>query len=320
MSSSTATTTFAEATAITQLSSHTYSANFVEDWLIGTVPHGGYVTCVFLQVAAAHFKGTLAAQNQPHTITLHLEFLRRTEAGPALFTVQDTKLGRQASVIHISLTQGANNREEVVGYITNSNMHTEEGVSLPTDYTITPPPLPVNLSLLKEDKDELWARQAGLPFDEFRKATTKTQFHFPRQGFPKRNVVDEWVRLTTGEKWTNATLGYICDMWPMPVEAYLRESNAPDPLSKRLPKSSAAAKNWYPTLLLNLDIKKALPEEGVEWLFVRVEAKKIKNGRLDLEVILTDETGDIVALSHHVSLVVSADRNWSERSHNASKI
>ena len=52
--------------------------------------------------------------------------LRRTQTGPALFTVQDTKLGRQTSIIHVSLSQPKSNnakspfaaadlREEVVG-------------------------------------------------------------------------------------------------------------------------------------------------------------------------------------------------------------
>jgi acyl-CoA thioesterase FadM len=73
------------------------------------------------------------------------------------------------------------------------------------------------------------------------------------------------------------------------------------------------AKFWYPTVLLNIDMKKALPEEGVEFLFVRTQAKRIQNGRLDLEVTIWDETGDVVALSHHVCLVLSASRNTAER-------
>lgn len=70
---------------------------------------------------------------------------------------------------------------------------------------------------------------------------------------------------------------------------------------------------WYPTLLLNLDIKKALPEEGVRWLFVRLQAKQIKNGRYDLEVLAMDTEGDLVALSHHVCFAVSAERNLAAR-------
>ena len=66
-------------------------------------------------------------------------------------------------------------------------------------------------------------------------------------------------------------------------------------------------------MLLNLDFKKLIPDEGLEWLFVRVAAKQIKNGRMDLEVIIMDAEGDIVALSHHVALAISSDRNLAER-------
>lgn len=70
---------------------------------------------------------------------------------------------------------------------------------------------------------------------------------------------------------------------------------------------------WYPTLLLNLDIKKALPAEGTKFLFVRLQSKMIKNGRYDLEIIIKDIEGDLVALSHHAVLAVGAERNTAAR-------
>jgi hypothetical protein len=189
-------------------------------------------------------------------------------------------------------------------------MDTESGVSFPTTWSLTPPPQPVNLSLLAQDKDENWARKGKLPFSGFRKATEKTQFHFPRGGQRSKSTADEWIRLTTGEKWTNASLGYVADMWPMPVEAYLHSYNPYDIANK---DKSKPAKFWYPTLLLNLEIKKTLPEEGVEWLFVRVDTKQIQNGRLDLDIVVMDEGGEIVATSQHVAFVVDAERNLAER-------
>jgi hypothetical protein len=59
--------------------------------------------------------------------------------------------------------------------------------------------------------------------------------------------------------------------------------------------------------------QKLLPSDGVTWLFLRVESKQIRNGRLDLEITVLDEEGEIVALSNHVSLVLSANRNLSEK-------
>lgn len=58
---------------------------------------------------------------------------------------------------------------------------------------------------------------------------------------------------------------------------------------------------WYPTVTLNLGIKKTLLLKGVEFLFSRVRAKRIKNERIDLEVTILDEGGNIVAMSSHVA-------------------
>jgi hypothetical protein len=231
--------------------------------------------------------------------------------------VKDTKLGRQASVVHVTLSQSG--REEVVGYITNSNIATETGVTFSTSWTPTPATLPVSLSQLPHDKDKNWCLQPEMPFAEFRKATKKVEFYFPRDGQKNRSVADEWIRLSTGEKWTNATLGFVADMWPMPVEAHISEDNPYD-VKTNGSKKKKTRTMWYPTLLLNLDVKKVLPEEGVEWLFVRVEAKKIKNGRMDLEIVVLDEGGEIVCLSHHVALAVDSSRNLSARNTGTSKI
>jgi len=296
--------------------SHTYQGHFANDWCIGKVPHGGVVSANFLAVARLHFETTLAAQKQPHTIAFHVDFLRRTQEGPCLFKVTDTKLGRQTSIIHISMSQG---REEVVGYITRSNFAAEEGLSLDTDFELHPTPPAVDLAKLKEDKDENWARQPEMPFASFRKATTKVDFHFPRQGQLHKSIGDEWIRLTTGEKFTDETLGFIADMFPMPVEQF-RDRENPYDIKAGAGAKQKLARYWYPTVLLNIDFKKPLPEGGVEWLFSRCKTKQVKNGRMDLEIVIMDAEGDIVALSHHICLVLPASRNTASRRVEDSKI
>lgn len=271
-----------------------------------------------MKVAVAHFNGTLAKQNQPHTMTLHLEFVRRTEVGPALFTVKDVKLGRMTSTIHITLSQDG--REEVLGYISNSNLTTEDGVSFDTRWTLDPPPPSVDLAAMEGGSDANWAERKVLPFASFRKASKQVRMFFPRQGQPSPSIADQWICFTRGENFTNTSLGLVVDMFPQITEVYRSDA---DPYSIKTEqehidteaqaKSKGVAKFWYPTLLLNLDVKKALPEQGVKWLFVRTRAKQIRNGRYDLEIICRDETGDLVALSHHVCMVLSADRNTAKR-------
>ncbi|KAI9704294.1 MAG: hypothetical protein M1836_007155 [Candelina mexicana] len=303
-------TTFAEATSVEPIDTHNYSANFPDDWCIGSVPHGGFVTSVFLQVASTHFQTTLSMQNHPHTITLHLEFVRRTQVGAATFHVKDVKLGRQTSTIHVSLTQ--DNREEVVGYITNSNIHTETGPTYSTRFSLLPPSYPADNSKFNANQDALWNEQIKMPFAEFRKASTKVRFFFPREGQRSRSIADEWICFRNGDGFTNESLGYVADTWPQIVE-FFKQVDPYASKDKALTGRGYKTSNWYPTVVLNLDIKKALPEEGAKWLFVRAQAKQIWNGRMDLEIIIMDEGGDIVALSHHVTLILGVDRNMAER-------
>lgn len=261
------------------------------------------MTGCILEVVSTHFATTLSEQKQPHTIALHVEFLRRTQVGPAIFQVEDVKLGRQTSIVHVRMSQEG--REEVIAYVTNSNMDTEEGFACDTQYTLHPPPPPVDLSKLVSNQDPHWYREENMPFPEFRKASQKVKFHFPRTSNVLPSMADEWLCFSDGSRFTDSSVAFVADMFPLIVEAYRDKSQGPF---------------WYPTLLLNLDIKKTLPPQGVKWLAVRVQAKQVKNGRMDLDVHVYDETGDLVALSHHVSFVLSASRNTAARRTKDTKI
>jgi acyl-coenzyme A thioesterase PaaI-like protein len=261
------------------------------------------VTGMILEVVRTHFATSLAKHNQPHTIALHIEFLRRTQIGPATFKVDDVKLGRQTSIVHVSMEQDG--RQEVIAYVTNSNVDTEEGFSFDTEYKLSPPVLSVDMMKLEQDTDPNWKRQGEMPFARFRKASGKVTFHFPRSGQALKSGADEWLCFSDGTNFNNTSIGFVADMFPQIIERHRDQSQGPF---------------WYPTLLLNLDIKKSLPAEGVKWLQIRVQMKRIKNGRMDLEVFVHDVEGDLVALSHHVGFVLDASRNTAARTKSDSKI
>ncbi|KAF5879264.1 uncharacterized protein Bfra_006469ia [Botrytis fragariae] len=50
-------------------------------------------------------------------------------------------------------------------------------------------------------------------------------------------------------------------------------------------------------LATSIEIKKLLPPRGTKWLFMRAQAKEVKDGRLSMEVMLFDEGMELVALS-----------------------
>lgn len=335
------TTTFADLCPITSTSSHTYNVEFKEEWLIGTVPNGGYTTCNFLICARTHMQTTHAKLKQPHPINLHLEFLRRVAVGPATFIVRDVKMGSRITNLHLTLTQNNDPTTSIVeGYIMMSNITSESGLSLPTHYALHPPPVPAHLpTLAAKGEDTHYRKRGPEPFPKFRRAVLNTAIYLVKPSerpayFPK-SINDQWIRLApvqNGEnrigsgRWTNDALGFLVDMFPQIVEQYLNPvveqaaiTVSDEAEMHRIIKEvsgssdSPSAKYWYPTLTLTLNVKKSLPEEGVDWLFVRVQAKAIKEGRFDLDVSVWDEAGEMVAESLHHSLALDSQRNITRK-------
>ncbi|KAF7194964.1 hypothetical protein HII31_03638, partial [Pseudocercospora fuligena] len=375
---------FERATAIQQVDSHTYAADFKDDWCIGAVPHGGYVTATVQKAVKKHFDTTLAKQDQPHTLALHLDFLRRTQTGPVKISIKDVKLGRQTSIVHITLSQDG--REEVSlfslnstflpphhfflfciqtlsrlrlrflkllipspfscrfrhanpnpydkRYITNSNLTKEVGISFDTHWTAHPERIPLTstTTALEKGQDPKWSELLEWPNSGFRKATRQIRAWFPRDGQPRQNIYDMWMCLRDpSETWTNEKLGFLVDMFPQVCETFILEGqehqNQYDPkvhekfsVEEYRKFSRNRVPFWYPTLLLNLDIKKALPEGGERFLFTRLQTKAIRNGRYDLEIVVMDERNEIVALSHHVCFALSAERNLAGRKKGQGKL
>lgn len=333
--------TLTEASEIKALDATTYAAHFHEAFRVAAVPHGGYIATCFLRVAALHLGRS--SRNQPDTMTAHFEYLDRTEAGPAIFVVDEIKGGRQTSVLQITLyqvragdgcilpssapwlpTDGKTKaKREVMAFITNTNFNNLEGVSLNTSFTLLPAPAttPSSLDRMRQGNDPEWCLY---PVPAHHRAMSQPAFRVLEYYSPRAEaaagpagasgILDRWIRFPTGERFTDASLGFVADAWPIIVESYrpkppltddeTEESQTPFPWDSLF---------WYPTLNMSIEIKKRLPAEGLEWLFIRVRTKQIRNGRMDMEVVVLDETGDIVALASHVNLVLGLARNLAGR-------
>ncbi len=281
-------------------------------------------SCI-LNAAGIHLGGSMDVLNA------HFQFLQRTEIGTAIIVIEDVKLGRQISTLHATLYQYAllpkapwithgSTRKEITGYLTMTALRGEQGVSLPTPFTlqhpVAAPPRP-DFAALRENRDANWVRfdfPKGSPLS-YARCLQNCVYYDPRGGQRSNQVIDKWVRLACGENFNETSLGYVSDSFPYVVEAQ-RPSRKEAEENKRRGESipfPPEARFWYPTLVLNLEIKKALPREGLEWLQMRVQSKQIKNGRLDLEVVLLDERGELVAISNHVNLILDSSRNTAER-------
>lgn len=264
------------------------------------------MTSVLLTAVRAHFNGTLAHLAQPDTMSVQLQFLRRTRAGPATIVIEDLKLGGGISTVQVVLWQ--EDRREVQGFIVQANFAKQTGVSLPTTFIkscVLPAPPPIDFSAVeKTGEDANWIAGRDFGSNSFRRATAHVIFHHPKHQ-ADASYVDQWIRFRPGGKgkevvpFPQEALGFVVDIFPHMVEKF--------------PQAEKGVTRWYPTVALNLDVKRHLPPGGANWLFVRVRAAEIRNGRMDLQIVVLDEEGNIVALSSHVSLVMSSERNMAAR-------
>ena len=60
------------------------------------------------------------------------------------------------------------------------------------------------------------------------------------------------------------------------------------------------------TIAISTEVKRLLPKE-TKLLFMRVTTKSLLNDRMDYDIVLTDENGELIALRHHVMQVIHVD-------------
>ncbi|KAL7954982.1 thioesterase-like superfamily domain-containing protein [Trichoderma compactum] len=315
-----------EETAVQRLDERTFAANLSPSFCIGAVPNGGYVASVFLRAA----KEYLAHKNLTDTITAHWEFLNRTIAGPGVLVVEEVKPGRSISVLHVTLYQGnllsqapwistgsqsGTPKSEIVvaAYLTNRSIAAENGISLPTGWSLQPRlPPPADFDKMLANQDPEWG---ALDLQRRVNAAQQLRFFYNRAAFPKSGtdpLLDFWMCTSNGEPFKATSLGFVVDSTAAFIPELRRSRSKDDPpvAGGEFTRKSAL---WYPTLAMNLEVKKALPAEGERWLLVRTSVKQIYNGRFDVEVIVLDRAGDLVALSHQVAMVVNSAKNIAKR-------
>lgn len=293
-------------------SAHTYAATVPLDHCYGYTAHGGFLVSIVLSATKQHFTSTLRSYKQPHTFDLHLMFLRAATAGQVQVTVEHVKLGNKISTVHVVLSQDGETR--VVGHASNTNLDSEQGLSLPTNFTLTPSVPAADLSRLLDDADPQWLSWK-YPWSpkSYLKAATHIRWFSPIDGAQHPSIIDLWLTpVASIDSFTTEMLGSIIDHWAEVLENYRPDSPF---TTQRLADATVASDDTvgtdpnappfkYSTLSIGFELKKVLPAQGVQWLFLRAQVKKIRNGRLDAEIVVLDEKLELVAISHQVNRIV----------------
>ncbi|KAJ4393738.1 hypothetical protein N0V93_002953 [Gnomoniopsis smithogilvyi] len=332
---------FLEATNVEKLDSSTYRVNLDKAFCVGTVPNGGYAASCMLAAASLH----LSLRGHPDTLTAHFEFPGRSEAGPAVVVIEEVKLGVQLSTLHLTLWQGgllaeapwitpSVSRRAVLAYTNHTSLETFTGMTVPTSYEVSAaaelPPLP-DFKALKsqgDSVDDIW-EESSPPESAIAIQRSLSNWHFlvPCGDPVLPGMVDIWMSRSNGERITQSSLPYVMDSFPFNLHTFLMnpelrklmeaeasQSHDSGGHSKTTNEDRGRASLWFPTVALNLEIKKVLPEEGAEWLAMRLTSKQMKDGRFDLDIQVRDIDGELVALSHQVALIVEIERN-TRKSH-----
>lgn len=275
--------------------------------------HGGYVGSIILHAVKEHLQISHPNLNQPDVFTVHFRFLEASNAGSISIDIKDVKMGKNTSTVHFAASQ--NGTVKIVGYATqfNASARVNTGFTYPTPPLLSPLPPPVDFVMLASNTDPNWVVHST-PYHPAHKIKSQTQCRFalPRHGMPSSTVSDGWIApIQPGERFTNVSLGWLADQWPQGVPDYRPETATGGKADRtdygllNTPRGIWQANMWYPTLTMDVELKKSLPEEGVEWVFVRSRAKLIKDGRMDLEVWVYDPGMELVAVSHHVCFVIA---------------
>ena len=219
----------------------------------------------------------------------------------------------------------------------NMNMHAKHGVTYDTKYELIPPAAPADVLKLANGTDSQWVKWT-FPWHDKSLLKPYTHYHFyiPINGPPHPSLTDVWITPKDADDvFTTETLGSIADIWPRMVENYCPESewSTPRLVRRTLAGTQTSSADpdfwfgrhpqafWYPTLSMTLEIKKLLPPQGVKLLFMRAQAKEIRNGCMDAEVTIWDQDFGLVALSHHVCLVIdNVDGPLKKTQHQGGKL
>ena len=213
------------------------------------------------------------------------------------------------------------------------NIQTAQGYTFGTRWALDPPPIPASISALAEDTDSNWiSYQTPYHPASFRRVQSYLKFHVPYD-LHEPSIRDQWVTPSDpSTMFTNETIAFVADLslpildnfYPdistggqaATVAAALEQKRERETGSYRTPDASSGsyeAPAMITSLATMIEIKKRLPPGGTRWLFVRAQAKQIKDGKMSMEVVVLDEGMELVALSSHLYHIIDLSRARADK-------
>ena len=189
--------------------------------------HGGYLQALIFSTARTYFLAHHPTRNQPDPVATHTQFLKLVWSGPVRLSVKAINIGSRVSVIQIELSQSVehsvsqNSRSHpqsvkfitaVIATVTQGNLATEKGPTLPTVPTIPREEIP--------DREKDCIEHVDPPYlQELAPASTKVKSKCLPGGVEEtfnndrgRSCRELWSSIADGSNWDVLSLGYLTDM------------------------------------------------------------------------------------------------------------
>lgn len=189
------------------------------------------------------------------------------------------------------------------------NFSKAKGVSFKVPPLLHPAPPSVELAALKQDKDPNWV-SVYLPWHPktFLRANAYLKF-FVHKDVPDRSYREWWATpVDMRNVFTDETIGYVSDIILPIMDSYFPEQSTGHhaaALARGLKQKRNRAQGngelddedsdsyfapvVYQSHIINLEVWKLLPAQGLRWLYIRASAKRIEKGRLSKEIVIMDE-------------------------------
>jgi hypothetical protein len=191
-----------------------------------------------------------------------------------------------------------------------------KGMTLDTGFKLEPPIPPIDFDIVRQGKDPNWTSM-NVPYD-FSPATVRRSHMnlvLERVACPDKSIVQAWLNFARPEeKWTTAKLGIAVDNIIPAINNFVGNANDMQGMAdqsiamERYGPSRVSLEwkypYWYTTLNLSIEVKRALPEEGVDWLFLRNRTKMVREGRADVHGEIFNAEGELVAVTQQLWLIV----------------
>lgn len=284
------------------------------------------------QVATTHMltDPALKGLNQPDVMTLHLQFIRPCVVQESTVVVSALKTGKTTSNLQLSLYQDDILR--ALALVTTANFDSPLGPSIASsspNLHPTPFPKPDFSRILANQPDEYWlpSRFTG---DLIAGVSGTMLMCRPRYDYDVTGFSDGWHVFKEGQAMDGARLALLGDFVPSMSQTFLGTGLPSDDkahldkvraVSKQSPGVPVAyefmitemmkSKEIEQTMSLSYEFKRRLPKEGLGWVYKRIQAGLLENGRVDATMSVLNQDLELLMTCRHFILSMGSSRKYA---------